>query len=263
MLDDITPMVLTYNEAANIRRTLEKLAWSERIVLVDSGSSDDTLSIAAGFKNVEVVTRAFTTFAEQCNFGLTHITSEWVLSLDADYVLSDALVEELGSLESSDNVNGYRVPFVYCVNGRPLRGTLYPPRAVLYRVRKGCYHDFGHGHRVTIEGDLRGLANPIYHDDRKSLQRWFDSQRRYAIAEVDYLLSEQHDRLNVSDRLRRSGWIMPLLVLPYTLLMKRVIFDGWPGWSYALQRLLAEVLIALELLERRLKTGQNSKRGRA
>ena len=59
MLAQITPVVLTYNEAANIGRTLERLAWAREVVVVDSHSTDDTISIARRFPNVRVVQRPF------------------------------------------------------------------------------------------------------------------------------------------------------------------------------------------------------------
>ena len=52
--------------------------------------------------------------------------------------------------------------------------------------------------------------------------------------------------------MRARGWIMPLAAMPYTLLVKRCVLDGWPGWYYALQRTYAEILIALELIDQRL-----------
>ena len=249
---DITPLVISYNEAPNIGRTLARLAWARRIVLIDSGNTDETLAIAAQWPQVEVIHRPFDSFAEQCNFGLAQVTSEWVLSLDADYELSKVLEAELADLAPADDVQGYRARFVYCIGGRRLRGTLYPPRVVLYRTAAGRYANEGHGHRLRIEGRIEPLRHPIYHDDRKPLSRWLDSQRRYARAEAEHLLSAPRDQLSTNDRIRLTGWLAPILVLPYVLVAKGCLLDGRAGWFYALQRLLAEVVIALELLDRRL-----------
>ncbi|HYM19022.1 MAG TPA: glycosyltransferase family 2 protein [Micropepsaceae bacterium] len=250
-ISEITPLLITFDEAPNISRVLEKLRWARRIVVVDSGSTDGTLELIAGFPQAEIFHRSFDSFAEQCNFGLDLIRTEWVLSLDADYELSDELVDELQALKN-DGCAGYRAPFVYRIFGRPLRGTLYPPRVVLYRVRDGRYANEGHGHRVAISGAIGGLKGPIYHDDRKPLSRWFASQQNYARLEADYLLRTPSQILTRNDRIRRAGWPAPLLVLIYTLFVKGCILDGWPGWYYALQRLIAETMIALELLDRRL-----------
>lgn len=251
-LTQITPLLITYNEAPNIARVLEKLLWANRIVVVDSGSTDETLRILAQYPQVEVIHRPFDTFANQCNFGLMHVRSPWALSLDADYVLSDALVEELRRLDVSADVAGYSASFIYMVHGRPLRGTLYPPRTVLYRASRARYRDEGHGHRVEVQGTVQRLSAPILHDDRKALSRWLSSQQRYARNEADFLLATPRSDLRRRDRLRLMIWPAPLAVFLYALVIKGCILDGWRGWHYALQRLVAEAMLALELLDRRL-----------
>src|SRR5438552_3923309 len=133
LLNDITVLILTYNEAPNIRGTLNRLRWAHRILVVDSYSTDETVEIANGFSNVDLVQRRFDSFARQCNFGLEQIRSRWVLSLDVDYVLSDELLKEIAALRADDATSGYAVPFRYCIQGKPLRASLYPPRTVLYR----------------------------------------------------------------------------------------------------------------------------------
>lgn len=251
--------MLTYNEAPNIRRTLSKLLWAHRVVVIDSGSTDETLSVLKAYPQVEVIQHPFTDFAGQCNFGLTKVNTPWVLSLDADYELSNSLVEEIHGLAVADVIAGYRARFVYRICGRALRGSLYPPRVVLYRRDKARYHNEGHGHRVSVQGEVKTLRGVIYHDDRKPLARWLDLQRRYAAEEARYLLATPATKLHSADRVRRMGWPAPLGVLAYTLLAKGCALDGWPGWYYALQRLVAESLIALEIIERRLcGPGQSS-----
>jgi glycosyltransferase involved in cell wall biosynthesis len=253
MLDDTTPLIITYNEAVNVQRTLAKIGWARRIVVVDSGSSDGTLKILQSYPQVQVLYHAFTDFASQCNFGLAHIFTTWVLSLDADYELSDELVTELQSLTPADETAGYQAQFIYRIYGRSLRGSLYPPRVVLYRKGQAIYRNEGHGHRVSISGTVLPLSGPIYHDDRKSLEHWFSSQRRYARQEAEYLLSSDRTALGRVDRLRLAAWPAPLAALLYTLLVKGCVLDGWPGWFYALQRLLAETLVALEIIDKQLR----------
>jgi len=85
MIDAITPLVVTLDEAPNIARTLDKLTWARRIVVVDSGSVDGTIEILKRYPQVDRFDRTFDSFAEQCNFGLAQVQTEWVLSLDADY----------------------------------------------------------------------------------------------------------------------------------------------------------------------------------
>ena len=243
--------MITYNEAPNICRTVAKLLWARRIVVVDSGSTDGTVEMLRSYPQVEVFHHPFVDFASQCNYGLTQIVSPWVLSLDADYELSDQLVSELATLSPPDRVVGYRARFVYRIYGRPLRGSLYPPRAVLYRKDRAFYRAEGHAHRVVLDGEVSQLNGAIYHDDRKPLARWFTAQQRYARTEAEYLLNAPPGALRRSDRIRLMAWLAPFAVLFYALIVKRCALDGWPGWRYALQQTTAEMLVALEILDRR------------
>ena len=157
MLGHITPLILTYNEAPNIGRTLEGLEWARDIVVVDSFSEDETPKIVARFPQARVFQRKFDTHVHQWNFGLkeTSITSDWVLALDADYLLTPDLVEELRTLKPELETRGYRARFIYCVNGKPLKGSAYPPVTVLYRRKSAEYIQDGHTQRIKVEGEVR------------------------------------------------------------------------------------------------------------
>jgi glycosyltransferase involved in cell wall biosynthesis len=251
VIERITPLIITYNEEPNIARTLEKLRWARRIVLIDSGSTDATAAIAARYPQVEVIVNPFAGFAEQCNFGLSHILTEWVLSLDADYELSDALVQELHALGEEPRFSGYSSAFVYRLHGRALRGSLYPPRTVLYRVAGAHYVNEGHGHRIIVAGEVGKLRAPIYHDDRKPLSHWFQSQQNYARLEAEYLMRAPRSQMSYFDKIRGTGCLAPIIAFFYVLFVKGCILDGRAGWFYAMQRVLAETLIALEVLDRR------------
>lgn len=251
--DQLTVLILTYNEEANIARTLNAIKWARRILIIDSGSTDATLAAIARCPQARVITRKFDTFADQCNFGLTEVQTPWVLSLDADYELSAELGREICQLKPPEDIAGYRVAFVYRIYRKPLSATLYPPRTVLYRRHLATYRNEGHGHRVIIDGAVRSLKGRIFHDDRKPLTRWLTSQQNYVKREADYLTNTPQSELSRMDRIRRMGWSAPIIVFLYTLLWKRCIFDGWAGWLYVLQRTLAETMIALELVDRRLR----------
>src|SRR3954463_1933604 len=118
MLDRITPLILTRDEEANIGRTLGQLAWAREVVVVDSMSSDDTVKIAEQFPNVRVVTRAFDSHAEQWNFGVAQIATDWVLTLDADYFVPGSFVRELASLSPPPDLGGHGSAVFYALRGR-------------------------------------------------------------------------------------------------------------------------------------------------
>ncbi|KST63327.1 glycosyltransferase family 2 protein [Mastigocoleus testarum] len=249
MLDKITPLILTYNEAPNIHRTLQCLTWAKTIVVIDSYSTDKTLEILYSTPQVKVFQRKFDSFAAQCNYGLGKISSQWVLSLDADYVLTDELIEELKVLQAETEVSSYSLKFKYCVFGKPLYNTLLPPRTVLYRKENAVYKDDGHAHRVSVKGESGKLSSYIHHDDRKSLTRWLWAQDRYVAIEVKKITSTSNNELSLSDRIRKQKILAPLIIFFYCLIFKGGIFDGWHGWYYAFQRMLVETLLSIRLIE--------------
>src|SRR5438105_3859290 len=292
----LTALVLTYNEQENIRRNLEALVWVPKVIIVDSFSNDQTIEIARSFSNVQVVQRVFDTHANQWNAGLDRIETEWALTLDADYVLTAKLQEEIKKLEPASDIALYWGEFDYCILGRPLRASVYPPRVVLFRTKRARYVDEGHTQQLRVKGKLAKFKGKIWHDDRKPLSRWFQSQGRYAELEATYLLgasasgygatgkgeelrtrhgesvqgrTESKERgahstssgpaagrveLSRVDRMRKWIVVAPLAMPIYLLFVRGLIFDGWNGWYYAFQRTVAEMMLAIRLLEQKLRT---------
>ncbi len=248
MLKEVTPLILTYNEVHNINRTLQHLDWAKKIVVVDSYSNDETLEILYSYPQVQVFQRKFDTHAMQWNYGLEQVKSQWVLSLDADYIVTDELISEIEALPD-DQINGYFAKFKYCVFGNPLRGTILPPRQVLFRKDKAIYIDDGHTQLLEVTGKSVMLSGYIYHDDRKSLSRWLWAQDRYMIIEVKKLLETPVNELSIGDRIRKKKLFAPFIILFYCLILKGGILDGWAGWYYAFQRMLAEIVLSIRLVE--------------
>ena len=251
----LTALILTYNEQENIRRTLEALVWVPKVIVIDSFSDDGTLEIAHSFANVQIIQRVFDTHANQWNSGLDRIDTEWTLTLDADYMLTAELQEEIKKLQPPSDLAVYWGEFDYCVFGRPLRSSVYPPRVVLFRTKRARYVDEGHTQQLRVKGKLAKFEGKIWHDDRKPLSRWFQSQERYAELEARYLLGAKSEELSRLDRLRKNWLIVAPMLMPiYLLLGRGLIFDGWNGWYYALQRTVAEMMVSLRLLEHKLKS---------
>ncbi len=252
MLDAITPIILTYNEAPNIARTVQRLSWAKDVIIVDSFSNDETLSIVSRYPHVRVIQRKFDNHASQWNFALkeTGIKTEWVLALDADYILSDELIEEIKKESPRDGTCGYEARFKYCVNSKILRSTVYPPVIVLYRHAAAKYVQDGHTQRVTIDGVREKLHAPIFHDDRKPLSAWVKAQMKYMRLEAEKLSKTEYRRLGWADRVRLLRVVAPFGMLLYCLFFKGVILDGKAGIYYSFQRMFAELLLSLFLLAR-------------
>ncbi|MGH8221661.1 MAG: glycosyltransferase family 2 protein [Woeseiaceae bacterium] len=252
MLSEITPVILTFNEAPNIERTLAMLAWARSIVVVDSYSTDNTLALLKAEPRVRLFQHKFDSHAAQWTFavGETGIATPWILALDADYVLSPALVAELGALQPDPGIDAYRARFEFYVRGRRLWGSLYPPVAVLFRRGRAAYVQDGHAQRLQVTGAVGELRAPIAHDDRKPFAHWRKAQRRYAELEARKLRDTPWASLRWPDRLRRLIVVAPVAVPFYCLVLRGGLVQGVPGWTYAFQRTWSEIAIVWALLRR-------------
>jgi glycosyltransferase involved in cell wall biosynthesis len=254
-LNNITPLILSYNEEVNIGRTLDSMKWASQIIVIDSYSTDETLSILETYSNVKVIKRKFDNHTNQWNFGLEEVKTEWVFSADSDYVITSKLLEEIETIDDETKVDGYYIPFRYCVWGKPLRGTILPPRQAFFRNSKSTYIEDGHTQLLSVNGKSDYLKHHIHHDDRKSLSRWVWAQERYMIMEAKKLTETPSNELSLGDKIRKRILFAPFVILIYCLFIKGGLFDGWRGWYYAFQRMFAELLLSLRLIEKKLNEG--------
>lgn len=251
-LNTITPLIMAFNEEENISDTLSRLSWATEIIVLDSKSTDNTLEIANTFPNVRLVSRDFDNHTNQWNFGLDLVETKWVLALDADYKYPREARDELLQLEPKTDV--YFSKFRYCVLSKPLRSTLYPRRATLFVANKFRYRQDGHTQLLEVcDTETSELKTKIDHDDHKSLSRWVSSQSKYAILEAEKLLSVDATSLGWKDRIRLHIVVAPILTFFYCLICKGLLFDGWHGIYYTLQRVFAELLLSLALIDVRLR----------
>jgi len=256
LFSNISAIVITYNEESNIRRTLTGLVRLSEVIVLDSGSQDKTQEIAAEFPNVKFIIRPFDNLANQWNFGHTMTERDWILSLDADYKVTDSFLDEIAALDL--NYSAYYAPFRYCINGIPLRGTLLPPRPVFYNKQQCQYTQDGHAQYLNVNGNTGRLKNAIYHDDRKPLDRWLSSQQVYADQEIQKLTDPQA-KWSRADRLRMKTIFAPFIVFFFALFIKGGILDGRKGIFYAFQRMYAEILFLLRRLDRRMHEQDNQR----
>ena len=259
MFNSIAAIILTLNEAPNIERVLSKLRDIEEIYVIDSGSTDETELICTRFQNVKFIVNPFTSHDAQWRHAITCMQTHalaamrepkaWVLTLDADYVLSDSLVEEIKALAPAENISGYACAFQFWIDGDPVPASLYPPRTVLFRPTHAQYYMRGHTQLLKLNGILATLKGLIYHDDRKSWARFLSNQRKYAVLEAAQLRQLPWSEMRIQDKVRVTGLIAPWLVPTVTYL--RIWPAGRRAIKYCAMRFTSEFGIAKTLWQMR------------
>jgi len=246
-LDSITPVILTYNEAPNIERSLKCVSWANKIVVLDSGSTDRTRELATSIPSVQWEEHGFINHAAQWNYAVSLVETEWILALDADYQVTTEFRKELSVLNPKGH-SAFRALFLYCIASKTLHCSIYPPVVVLYRKGAAKYVQDGHTQRLIVNGKTGELTVPLVHDDRKSFRHWLRGQWRYAKLEAPKLAHLHWCEARWPERLRKLLLIMPILIPLYILIVRGGILDGWRGLRYAGERSLAEFMISGRLV---------------
>ena len=178
----ISVTILVKNGEKKLKEVLESCAAFEEIILYDTGSQDRTLEIASRFPNVRIFQRAFVGFGVCHNDAAQLATHEWILSLDADEMLSPALAQEIRKLGLDPSVV-YALPFLNFVNGKQIKWCgWYPEKHVrLYHKKKSGFSEAMVHEGVITEGlQVRTLAHPVYHYPYDSISDFLIKMERYS-----------------------------------------------------------------------------------
>jgi glycosyltransferase involved in cell wall biosynthesis len=264
----VSVLLLTLNEEVNIRRCIKALSWSDDVVVLDSGSTDDTCAVARSL-GARIFERPFDNFAEQRNYALDHIEfrHEWVLHLDADEVVTPELRDEMAQAIEDSGYGAYRLASKLLFRGQWLKYSgMYPTyQARLGRRDELRFQQVGHGQRETIAAERLGtLQQPYLHYVfSKGIADWIERHNRYSTDEarqnvgvnsasvVDLLAADSTERRRALKSLTARLPSRPLLRLLYMYVLRLGFLDGRAGWSYC--RLLAMYEYWTLLKERELR----------
>jgi glycosyltransferase involved in cell wall biosynthesis len=244
-MEPVSATVITFNEERNIDAALQSLSWADEIVIVDSGSTDQTLEICRRHTN-RILHREWTGYVEQKNFAVECARYDWIFSLDADERSSPELVREIAELRGAGlRSGGYRIPRVACFMGRWIRhGDWYPDYQLrLFDRRQGRWQGGRVHESVRIEKDLGTLRGEIHHYTYHSLSDYLKRLEVYStLAAADYL-----EKGKSSGPLKLVG--NPLATFFKTYLLKRGFLDGVPGLLVAVMGSVSVFFKYAKLLE--------------
>jgi len=224
----VSVIIITKNEAHRIRRCLESLQWADEIVVVDSGSSDDTLSICKEFTE-NVFVRPFDNFSNQKNAALDLASGEWVLSIDADEVVTADLAREIRQRIRSTGAGyaAYSVRRENFVCGRPIRHVFQNDTQVKLLKRGACRYFKSVHEDLDVKGAIGMLESPLLHYNSDNLGEFIRKQNHYTTLEAKAKF----------ERGERFSLVKLAFSPPRTFVYRYVMIggykDGWMGFVIA------------------------------
>lgn len=232
MQPPISACIITFNEKGNIRRCLESLKWVDEIVVVDSYSTDGTEQLARAYTD-KVFQHQWPGYVNQKNYALQLASHDWVLSLDADEVVSDELKTEIIKEWADDGYKqypGYYLPRRTFYLGRWIRyGGWYPDYKLrLFRKTSGAWTGLDPHDRVELNGQTKELKGDILHYNYKNISDQIKTIDRFSEVTVEALL-EQGARFSLFNLLTR-----PPIKFMECYFAKAGFLDGLPGLIIAL-----------------------------
>lgn len=191
----LTAVILTKNEEIHIERALASISTLvDRCFVVDSGSNDETISLAKA-AGAQVLENSWINYAAQFNWALDQLPSDtqWILRLDADEIVTDQLAKEIREKLASvpASVSGINVSRRMCFLRRPIRwGGLFPIRVVrLFRYRQGRVENRWMDEHIVVDGPTHDFYGEIVDDNLNPLSWWTEKHNAYASREVVDLLN--------------------------------------------------------------------------
>ncbi|HVZ82953.1 MAG TPA: glycosyltransferase family 2 protein [Terracidiphilus sp.] len=231
MSKTLSVAMIAMNEEANLPRTLESVRWADEIIVVDSGSKDRTLEIAQSF-GAKTSYHAFGGHGEQKNVALDLCTSDWILLLDADEVLSPELQTEMRALLQSEPAFGaYWIPRLNLYFGRWMRhGGFYPDHKLRLFQRGAARLSEGVGPHSTpqFEGSRGTLKGDMLHYAYPTLDIYLEHMQRYS-NEIAQLLYARGCTSRSWPTFVWNAILNPIATFVYNYIFRLGFLDGREG----------------------------------
>lgn len=246
-MPSVSAILITYNEAANLRDCLQSVSWCDEIILVDNGSTDGTHAIARDFGATLIVTDDWPGFGPQKQRALAAAHSEWVLSIDADERLTPAGRAEVNRVLTAPDHAGYFLPRSSLFVSRFMTHSGWTPDHVLRLARRRSAHftdDLVH-ERLLVDGSTGVLREPLIHLSYQSFEAVLDKVNRYSTAGAR-AAHARGKRASLASALGHGLWSFVR-----TYIVKRGFLDGAEGLMLAISNAEASYYKYVKLRELR------------
>lgn len=181
-MNNLSIVVLTFNSQKYLREVLGSCSFADEVVVLDSGSTDETLQIAGTFDNVVVYNQEWLGFGKQKQAGVNQTKNEWVFVLDSDEVISGELGVEIVSILKKPAYNAYFVPRLNYFFGKPIKKCgLYPDATLRFfnKFHAEFSHDQVHEKVITDEKSST-LKGHMVHFAYEDIEEFVGKQNRYS-----------------------------------------------------------------------------------
>ncbi len=189
-MPQLSAIVITRNEAANIGACLDSVAFCDERIVVDCGSTDETVSIARQ-RGASVEFHEWQGFGPQKNYALSLAGGTWVLSLDADERVTPELAAAIKAAIAAGDADAFEFPRLSSFCGRQIWHSGWYPDYVLrlFRRDKGRFDDVAVHERVITRGSVRRLGPPLIHHPVVRLEDALDRLDRYSTAKAQMIVA--------------------------------------------------------------------------
>ena len=227
--DSLAVVIVAKNEAARIADCIASAAFAEEVLVLDSGSTDETATIARA-AGARVVVTDWPGYGPQVGRGFSLAQSDWVLSLDADERIPAKLQVEIGAAIKAGEHDGYRIPRWSEFCGKVMHhGGWRPDRTLRLgrRDKSGFTHDFLHAH-MTVDGRIGDLAESLIHHSYPDVHDVLEKLDRYSTGSA----RDMHTRGRTASLAKAIAH--GLFAFVRTYLLKLGFLDGRHGLMLAI-----------------------------
>jgi len=219
-MDKLSVVILTKNEEQDIINCLESIKWADDIVIVDDFSSDNTVQICKRYTS-RVFQNKMTGFSKQWEFGIRQARGPWILTVDADHVVSSPLQIEIQEiLKNGTDCDGFMIYRTTSYLGKWIKGCGWRVKVlVLFKKEKASYDGKLVHEKIILRGKIGNLKNEIYHTAYKNLSEHFTRMDLYTSYDAEDLWKK-------GVRLCPINYPIYLFLKPTFIFLRKYIFLG-------------------------------------